>query len=115
MELLSKLTAPMRSVGAMIIAPIGKIIDKTGAPDSSNMFPSESIAGTIANDAANEESSVGGAWANTLVLYLGWAAVLFSILGAVGVGVLKKTPMRRRRRKPTTRKTARRRTYRRRK
>ena len=114
MEILKKLTTPMRTIGAMVTTPLGAIIDKSQAAAESNVFPSDSIGATIANDAANEESSVGGAWANTLVLYVGWAAVLFSIFGAVACGVLKKAPIRRRRRK-ATRKTTRRRTYRRKK
>ena len=106
----------MRSIGAMLVTPIGKIIDKSGAAAESNVFPSASIGSTIANDAANDESSVGGAWANTLVLFVGWTAVLFGVFGAVACGVLKKKPVMRRRRKTTRRKTtARRRSYRRKK
>lgn len=105
----------MRAVGALVLKPIGWLAEKSGASATSNVFTASAVTGAIDNDVAEDESSVGGAWANTLVLYLGWGVVMFTILGAVlGGGVLKKMPMRRKRR--TTRKRATtRRTYKRRK
>lgn len=115
MEILSKLNAPMRAVGSVVLKPLGFIIEKAQASATSNVFTAEAVEGAIATDASEEQSSVSGAWANMVVLYVGWAAVLFSIFGAVLCGAFKKKPMRRRRRKATTRRRTTRRTYKRKK
>ena len=105
----------MRTVGALVLKPIGWLAEKSGASAMSNVFTADAVTGAIDSDVADGESSVSGAWANTLVLYLGWSVVMFTILGAVlGGGVLKKMPMRRKR-KATRKRATTRRTYKRRK
>ena len=103
----------MRAVGSIVLKPLGFIIEKSGASSTSNVFTADAVTGAIATDVEEESNSVSGGWANTIILYLGWAAVLFSIFGAVLCGAVKKKPMRRRRRKTATtrRRTTRRRTY----
>ena len=104
----------MRTVGALVLKPIGWLAEKSGASAQSNVFTADAVTGAIDNDVAEGESSVAGAWANTIVLYLGWSVVMFTILGAVlGGGVLKKMPMRKR--KATRKRATTRRTYKRRK
>lgn len=108
----------MRAVGAMLFPIIGKIVDKTTPFEQSNVFGSAAVSGAIANDSTEDEASVSGGWANTLVLYTGWTAVLFLIIGYFLCKVLPKKYARKRRR-PMTRKrrttTRSRRTYKRRK
>ena len=118
MEILQKLTAPMRAVGAALFPIVGKAVAASAPQDTSNVYPSQVVTSTIANDAAEDVSSAGGAWANTIVLYVGWCAVLFTLIGCLICKVFPKKYTRRRyKRKTTARKTytRRRRTYKRRK
>lgn len=107
----------MRAVGAALFPIVGKAIDASAPQDSSNVYPSQVVTDTIANDVAEDTSSAGGAWANTIVLYVGWCAVLFTIIGCLICKVFPKKYTRRRYKRRTARKTytRRRRTYKRKK
>ncbi len=112
----------MRTTGAAIFPAVATIVDASAPSEVSNVFTGSAVNQAIKNDVESDSSSVAGAWANTVVLFVGWTAVLFLGLGFLLSMVLgKKKPVRRRRRATTatrrrrTPTTRRRRTYKRRK